>query len=89
MRSARFYPIGTQSQLIMTCFMLHNIIKGKMLVDPMELELDGSVNGATGEQNGVGDDITEVQLRLVPEKSRVSQTYVGKYVADFCRSVDI
>lgn len=39
LRSASFYPIETQSRLIMACFILHNFIRSQMQVDPVELEL--------------------------------------------------
>ncbi|XP_042035345.1 uncharacterized protein LOC121781715 [Salvia splendens] len=39
LRSASFYPITTQTRLIMACFILHNFIRSQMQVDPMELEL--------------------------------------------------
>ena len=44
LRSASFYPIETQTRLIMCCFLLHNYIRGEMGVDPVESELD-ALNG--------------------------------------------
>ncbi|XP_042040280.1 uncharacterized protein LOC121785850 [Salvia splendens] len=45
LRSASFYPITTQTRLIMACFILHNFIRSQMQVDPVELELsDANVN---------------------------------------------
>ncbi|XP_042059276.1 uncharacterized protein LOC121803712 [Salvia splendens] len=41
LRSASYYPINTQVELILSCFLLHNFIRGQMTVDPIELELDG------------------------------------------------
>lgn len=42
LRSASFYPIQTQIWLILSCFLLHNYIRGEMAVDPRELELDNA-----------------------------------------------
>ncbi|XP_042032170.1 uncharacterized protein LOC121778831 [Salvia splendens] len=45
LHSASFYPITTQTRLIMACFILHNFIRSQMQVDPVELELsDANVN---------------------------------------------
>ncbi|XP_042056110.1 uncharacterized protein LOC121800652 [Salvia splendens] len=45
LRSASFYPITTQTRLIMACFILHNFIRSQMQVNPVELELsDANVN---------------------------------------------
>ncbi|XP_042024478.1 putative nuclease HARBI1 [Salvia splendens] len=41
LRSASYYPINIQVELILSCFLLHNFIRGQMTVDPIELELDG------------------------------------------------
>ncbi|KAL1557051.1 hypothetical protein AAHA92_12591 [Salvia divinorum] len=61
LRSASFYPIETQTRLIMACFLLHNFIRGEMQVDPMELELDGGNDGLAGEQQGIVDEHGDVQ----------------------------
>ena len=46
LRSASFYPIKTQTRLIVCCFLLHNYVRGEMQVDPIEVELqNGHVDG--------------------------------------------
>lgn len=42
LRSASFYPIRTQIRIIMTCFLLHNFIRGEMVDYPMEQRLDAN-----------------------------------------------
>lgn len=61
LRSASFYPIETQTRLIMTCFLLHNYIRGEMRVDPVEQELDGG--GLEGDEGrrAEGDEQPDVQ----------------------------
>ncbi|XP_057790865.1 uncharacterized protein LOC131007974 [Salvia miltiorrhiza] len=41
LRSASYYPIKIQIRLIMACFVLHNFIRGEMVVDPIEQQFDG------------------------------------------------
>ena len=52
LRSASFYPIETQTRLIMCCFLLHNFVWGEMGVDPVEAELDASREDGEGEPTG-------------------------------------
>lgn len=40
LRSASFYPIKVQVQLISACFLLHNYIRSEMTVDPLEDLID-------------------------------------------------
>ncbi|KAL8552100.1 hypothetical protein ACS0TY_000963 [Phlomoides rotata] len=42
LRSASFYPIQTQTRLIMACFLLHNFIRLEMEVDLMEILYDAT-----------------------------------------------
>ncbi|XP_042051418.1 putative nuclease HARBI1 [Salvia splendens] len=44
LRSASFYPIEVQTGLIIACFLLHNYIRGEMVVDPIEAELSNEAN---------------------------------------------
>ena len=39
LRSPSFYPIKTQCHLITACFLLHNLNRREMFVDPIEHEL--------------------------------------------------
>ncbi|XP_047956848.1 uncharacterized protein LOC125202492 isoform X2 [Salvia hispanica] len=43
LRSASYYPIETQTMLIMACFLLHNYIRGEMTVDPIEQLVDNNI----------------------------------------------
>ncbi|KAL1555123.1 hypothetical protein AAHA92_15601 [Salvia divinorum] len=45
LRSASFYPIKVLIHLILACFLLHNFIRGEMVVDPIEQQLDDEVDG--------------------------------------------
>ena len=56
LRSASFYPIETQTRLIMCYFLLHNYIRGEMGVDPVEVELDN-----VGDEGDVAAAATEVE----------------------------
>ena len=40
LRNASFYPIRTRIRLILCFFLLHNFIRGEMIVDPIEQEID-------------------------------------------------
>ncbi|XP_042056095.1 uncharacterized protein LOC121800634 [Salvia splendens] len=40
-RSPFFYPLKVHIRLIMCCFLLHNFIRGEMVVDPIEQQLEG------------------------------------------------
>lgn len=40
LRSPTFYPVKVQNRLIMACFLLHNFIRGEMVVDPIEELVD-------------------------------------------------
>ncbi|XP_042047580.1 uncharacterized protein LOC121793614 isoform X2 [Salvia splendens] len=42
--SPSFYPIKIQIRLIMACFLLHNYIRGEMIVDPIEELVDNNVD---------------------------------------------
>ncbi|KAL1556309.1 hypothetical protein AAHA92_11953 [Salvia divinorum] len=61
LRSASYYPIRTQIRLILCCFLLHNFIRGEMMVDPIEQELDGDYEalniGAEGDEPTYVDTI--------------------------------
>ena len=46
LHSTSFYPIEVQTDLIIACFLLHNFIRDKMAVDPVEEELDNHDNDA-------------------------------------------
>ncbi|XP_042065703.1 uncharacterized protein LOC121809234 [Salvia splendens] len=60
LRSASFYPIQTQIRLIMACFLLHNFIRREMVIDPVEIELDGAVGPQTPtEEEYVGLDFVD------------------------------
>ncbi|XP_042032237.1 protein ANTAGONIST OF LIKE HETEROCHROMATIN PROTEIN 1-like [Salvia splendens] len=61
LRSASFYPIETQTRLIMTCFILHNYIRGEMQVDPVEQEMDGDGIEGDGGQPTDSEDLSQVQ----------------------------
>ena len=61
LRSASFYPIETQTRLIMTCFLLHNYIRGEMQADPVEQELDDAALEGDGGQRADGDDQNDVE----------------------------
>ncbi|XP_042044749.1 uncharacterized protein LOC121790662 [Salvia splendens] len=37
LRSASFYPVGVQTNIILACFLLHNFIRSEMESDPIEL----------------------------------------------------
>ncbi|XP_042051472.1 uncharacterized protein LOC121796750 [Salvia splendens] len=54
LRSACFYPIDMQTQLINACFLLHNFIHGEMEVDPVEERL--AYDSADGDGNGNDND---------------------------------
>ncbi|XP_042027438.1 putative nuclease HARBI1 isoform X1 [Salvia splendens] len=51
LRSPSYYPIQIQNRLIMTCFLLHNFIRGQMDSDPFEMQLEP--------ENLSGDDVLE------------------------------
>ncbi|XP_042018997.1 uncharacterized protein LOC121766826 [Salvia splendens] len=61
LRSASFYPIETQTRLIMTCFLLHNYIRGEMQADSVEQELDDAALEGDGGQRADGDDQNDVE----------------------------
>ncbi|XP_042023279.1 uncharacterized protein LOC121770595 [Salvia splendens] len=37
LRSASFYPVGVQTNIILACFLLHNFIRSEMESDPIEM----------------------------------------------------
>ena len=44
LRCASYYTIKTQIWLIMTCFLLHNFIRGEMPTDHIKAQFDGNVD---------------------------------------------
>lgn len=58
LRSPSYYPIRTQTRLIMACFLLHNFIRREMAIDPIEELLDNM-------EDGVLDDELEEQIEFV------------------------
>ena len=46
LRSALYYPVTIQTQLILACFLLHNYARSAMPVDPVEHQLDVDADGA-------------------------------------------
>lgn len=59
LRSASHYPIKTQIRLIMACFLLHNFIRREMSIDPVELEIDGTICSEAEEDESVGVDYVD------------------------------
>ncbi|KAL1548831.1 hypothetical protein AAHA92_17015 [Salvia divinorum] len=56
LRSASFYPVGIQTNLILACFLLHNFIRSEMESDPIELAVEHEVG------NGIEEDVHEVDF---------------------------
>ncbi|XP_042034238.1 putative nuclease HARBI1 [Salvia splendens] len=64
LRSASFYPIDVQTGLIIACFLLHNYIRGEMVVDPVEAEVVNEANIDDEPANDpllCGDNISSVE----------------------------
>ncbi|XP_062018884.1 protein ALP1-like [Rosa rugosa] len=51
LRSPSFYPIDTQTQIILACCLLHNFIRREMSQDPMEQQVNLNYNGITRVQS--------------------------------------
>ena len=49
LRSACFFLVKTQCKIILTCCLLHNLIKREMPMDPLEQELDMQDHQVVGE----------------------------------------
>ena len=64
LRSASFYPIKIQIRMIMACFLIHNFIRGEMLNDPIEQELDGAAHNLVNEEaDGDVEYVDQVETR--------------------------
>lgn len=59
LRCASYYPIKTQIRLIMTCFLLHNFIRREMSSDPIEAQLDSTVDYASNNLELDGNDYVD------------------------------
>ncbi|XP_042060054.1 uncharacterized protein LOC121804535 [Salvia splendens] len=65
LRSASFYPIKIQIRIIMACFLLHNFIRGEMINDPIEHELDGALSHVVNEEaDGDVEFVDQVETSL-------------------------
>ncbi|KAL6180386.1 hypothetical protein ACLB2K_047049 [Fragaria x ananassa] len=47
-----FYPVDTQTQIILACCLLHNLIRREMSQDPMEQQVNLNCNGMDSEDSG-------------------------------------
>lgn len=65
LRSASFYPIETQTRLIMCCFLLHNYVRGEMGVDPVEAELDDIGDEGDGDATGTQVEAPASEVQFV------------------------
>ncbi|XP_047952959.1 uncharacterized protein LOC125198692 [Salvia hispanica] len=64
LRSASYYPMTIQTQLILACFLLHNYARSSMPVDPLELledEEDDDIVTEVESQNVQGNYIESVE----------------------------
>ncbi|XP_047937598.1 uncharacterized protein LOC125185151 [Salvia hispanica] len=65
LRSASFYPIKIQIRMIMASFLIHNFIRGEMLNDPIEQELDGAPHNLVNEEaDGDVEYVDQVKTSL-------------------------
>ncbi|BFG20828.1 hypothetical protein CerSpe_071020 [Prunus speciosa] len=53
LRNPTFFPIETHCEIIATCCLLDNLIRGEMDVDPLESELNDTENGETNQDGDV------------------------------------
>ena len=65
--------IAVQTVLIIACFLLHNYIRGEMVVDPVEAELDNEADIDDDTDNEPllgGDNISSVEPSALWTKKR-------------------
>ncbi|XP_057770707.1 uncharacterized protein LOC130990497 [Salvia miltiorrhiza] len=83
LRSASYYPIKIQTRLIMACFVLHNFIRGDMLVDPIEEEFDNMLPETTEFEPEHGEfvDIVEPSPEWTAARDELARSMWQQYVA--------
>lgn len=64
LRSASFYPIDVQTNLINACFLLHNFIRNQMENDPLEVQMDSQ--GDDGSPSDPDDDRVDFIQSIEP-----------------------
>ncbi|KAL8505845.1 hypothetical protein ACS0TY_016899 [Phlomoides rotata] len=59
LRSPSWYSIKTANKIIMACCLLHNYIKKKMDIDPMEGDLDEYISNQLNEDATTNVDVID------------------------------
>ncbi|KAG8390854.1 hypothetical protein BUALT_Bualt01G0126900 [Buddleja alternifolia] len=67
LRSHSFFPIKVQNRIIMSCALIHNFIRNKMSIDPMEDEVDDFLaNNPEEEHPEITDENTDFVENIEP-----------------------
>lgn len=82
LRSASYYPLKTQIRLIMACFLIHNFIRGEMVVDPIEELIDSmgdGINNVAGEEHEDFVDVVEATSEWNQKRDELAQAMWMSY----------